>query len=232
MERKQDLIHRELHMSKTILFVGNEQRLIEQLTEVAQAHEHRLYTLTDAEHTITSEEDAVQAVQRIQTKLGPIGVFVWGAFYHSPIPFGQLSEADYQSYMHRAVHTPFYFSRACIKSMERQRFGRILFLTSIVATLGDPDFLFTAASGALNTLAKSIAREEARKGITANALALGCIEDSNDLNTSLVKRFYQHYYPYREIFTFAQLAQSIVHLIEDKTTTINGQILKLDGGTL
>lgn len=219
-------------MSDTILFVGNENQLIEQLAKQAQAQGYHLYALRNPERDILSEEDAIQAVQRIQAETGPIAFFIWGALYRSGVAFGELTNNEYQAYMHKAVHQAFYFSKACIKSMEKRRFGRILFLTSIAVVLGDEDFLFTLSSGSLNTLAKSIAREEARKGISANALALGCIDDWETTNTPLIQLFYKHYYPFRNHFTFEQLACVILNLVTDKTAAINGQIVKLDGGTL
>ncbi len=219
-------------MPKTVLFVGNESRLEAQVNQQFSTLGYSVYALLNREQELNSETAIAEAVQQVLSQAGQIDVFIWGGLYPSTIQFGELTLPEYQAYMRKAVDSAFYFSKACIKWMEKKRFGRMVFLTSVAATLGEADFLYTIASGCLNTLAKSIAREEARRGITANAIAIGRIEGWETTDKEITNRFYDHYYPFRENFTFAQLAQAMLHLITDDTNTINGQIIKLDGGTL
>lgn len=219
-------------MTKTVLFTGNESRLEQALRERFATLDYTLYTLPDIERECTSLEEVARVVQTLRDQTGQIDVFIWGNLYAGEISFGELTLPAYHAYMHKAVHSAFYLAQACIKHMERQRSGKLLFLTSIAGTLGDPEFLLTVASGCLNTLAKSIAREEARRGITANALALGRIEEWAATQQETINRFYEHYYPFRQDMSITQLAQAIIRMATDETQTINGQIVRLDGGTL
>jgi NAD(P)-dependent dehydrogenase (short-subunit alcohol dehydrogenase family) len=219
-------------MAKTVLFTGNESRLEQALRMQFAALDYTLYTLPATEFENASLTDVAHIVQELREQVGQIDVFLWGNLYAGDIPFGELDLSTYRAYMHKAVHSAFYLSQACIKHMERQRFGKLLFLTSIAGTLGDPEFLLTVASGCLNTFARSIAREEARRGITTNVLALGRIDEWAVTQQETINRFYEHYYPFRQDMSIIQLAQAIVRMATDQTNTINGQIVRLDGGTL
>jgi len=219
-------------MAKTALFVGTDERLERELRKQLGERGYTVSAFVNAEQELTSEELIARQVQKLYQQAGQIDLFIWGALYPGLTSLEELTLPAYQAYMHKAVHSAFYFSKACIKVMEKKRSGRILFLTNIAATLGELDVLFTVANGCLNTFVKSVAREEGRRGITANALMLGRIEDWEITHQPVIDSFYQHYYPFREEIDFFHLAQTIVHLTTEETSTLNGQLVKLDGGTL
>lgn len=217
-------------MSKTVLVVGNEPTLNEYLAPAYEAQGYRPYFLAAAE--AESEEAITAAVQKIENETGQIDVFIWAVINSSTARFGEVTPAYYKGYMQSSVHTAFHFTKACLRGMERRRYGRFLYLTSLLANLGDEDALAAVAAGCLNTFAKSVAREEARKGITANALALGLVNDWEALNKELVQKFYQHYFPYRRQFTFEDLARQVITLTTGEQDLLNGQVIRFDGGTL
>jgi enoyl-[acyl-carrier-protein] reductase (NADH) len=79
---------------------------------------------------------------------------------------------------------------------------------------------------------KSVAREEARRGITANAIAVGPVAGWSASETDVLRRFHEHYFPFKEPVHVAELAAAIVTLTTEPSGRINGQIVRFDGGTL
>jgi NAD(P)-dependent dehydrogenase (short-subunit alcohol dehydrogenase family) len=178
------------------------------------------------------EAAIARTVAEVEAGSGGVGAFVWASLLPSPDRFGTIEPAAYEAYMERAVHSAFFYARACVRAMERRRNGRLLFVTSTAATLGDPDLLYTLASGCLNTLAKSLAKEEARKGITANALSLGVVEGWAATALPTVAAFHEQYFPFRQPLRLVDVAHTVAELATDEASRVNGQIINMDGGTL
>jgi len=127
---------------------------------------------------------------------------------------------------------PFLVSKYVIPLMRENGFGRIIFMSSIVAQTGFVGTTAYAASKAgLLGLTKSLSKEVANKNITVNAIALGyfnagMINDvSEDMQENLIRQI-----PVGKLGPPDELAKLIDYLIDDSSSYLTGQTLNLNGG--
>ena len=144
----------------------------------------------------------------------------------------RLSEDDWDAVLDTNLKGAFLCTKAAIRPMLRQRSGRIVNMSSIVAITGNPGQAnYTAAKAGLIGFTKTIAREVASRGITVNALAPGFIETQmveaipEDLRKQILERI-----PLGQFGTPDDVARSVVFLASDDGAYITGQVIGIDGG--
>ena len=126
----------------------------------------------------------------------------------------------------------YFCTRAALPLMVRQRRGRIINMSSVVGVAGNPGQAnYAASKAALIGLTKSVAKEVARRNITANALAPGYIltgmveELSEDLKAQVLSRV-----PMNRLGVPEDIAGIVAFLCTDEASYITGQIIRIDGG--
>src|SRR5262249_22052712 len=126
----------------------------------------------------------------------------------------------------------FQVSRAVMASMVRQRFGRIVFVTSVVGQMGNPGQANYAASKAgLIGLTMSLARELASRSITVNAVAPGYIEtDMTRRLTPEQQAKLTAFIPLGRLGTPADVAETVAFLLSGAASWITGQVVGINGG--
>jgi 3-oxoacyl-[acyl-carrier protein] reductase len=88
----------------------------------------------------------------------------------------RMRDEDWHEIMAINLHATFYLTRAVLREMLRQRWGRIVNITSVVAEVGNPGQAnYIAAKAGVIGFTKAVAREVATRGITANAVSPGYI---------------------------------------------------------
>lgn len=128
----------------------------------------------------------------------------------------------------------FNFTKSTARVMMRQRYGRIINITSVVGIMGNAGQSSYAASKAgLVGLTKSTAKELALRGITVNAVAPGYIQTPMTENLSqAVKEGYLSSIPLGKAGTPQQVANLVLFLASDEADYITGQVIQIDGGLL
>lgn len=127
---------------------------------------------------------------------------------------------------------PFLVSKYVIPLMRENEFGRIIFMSSIVAQTGFVGTTAYAASKAgLLGLTKSLSKEVANKNITVNAIALGYFNAGmiNDVSSEMQDELISQI-PVGKLGPPKELAQLINYLIDDDSSYLTGQTLNLNGG--
>ena len=126
----------------------------------------------------------------------------------------------------------FLCTKAAIRPMLRQRSGRVVNMSSVVAITGNPGQAnYTAAKAGLIGFTKTVAREVASRGITVNAVAPGFISTRmvdaipEDLLPQIMERI-----PLARFGTPEDVAASVAFLASDDAAYITGQVLGVDGG--
>ena len=126
----------------------------------------------------------------------------------------------------------FNFIKACVRPMMKARYGRIVNIASIVGQEGNGGQAnYAASKGGLISLTKSVARELASRGITANAVSPGFIKTPmTDALPEAVKTHFVARIPLARMGEPADVARAALFLSSDESSYITGQVLNVNGG--
>ncbi|MFN3351901.1 3-oxoacyl-[acyl-carrier-protein] reductase [Pseudorhodoplanes sp.] len=180
-----------------------------------------------------SDKDQVEAlVPQAEEAMGKLDILVANAGITRDNLFVQLRDEDWDTVVNVNLTATFRLSRAAIKTMMRRRFGRIIGITSVVGVTGNPgQGNYTAAKAGMIGMMKSIGKEYARRGITANCVAPGFIATpmTDKLNEKQRDAILQMV-PSGRLGTPDDVAAAVVYLACDEAAYVTGQTLHVNGG--
>ena len=144
----------------------------------------------------------------------------------------RMKEEDWDAVLNINLKGIFNCTKSTLKNMMKQKYGRIVNVSSVVGVMGNAGQANYAASkaGAIG-FTKSIAKEVASRNITVNAVAPGFIE--TDMTAKLpekVKEEMSNSIPAKKFGLPADVAKAIIFLASDNASYITGQTLHIDGG--
>ncbi len=161
----------------------------------------------------------------------PVHVLVHCAGLHRDVPFAGMEPEDWRAVVDVNL-TGFYAAlRPLILPMMRGRWGRIVAISSLTAITGNRGQTnYAAAKGGLLALAKSLTREYASRGITANVVAPGLIATPE---TKALENFaaLRALCPTGRAGTPQEVAAVVGFLASDAASYVSGQLIAVDGGT-
>jgi 3-oxoacyl-[acyl-carrier protein] reductase len=144
----------------------------------------------------------------------------------------RMSEDDWDTVLSTNLRGAFSFTKAFSRAFIKQRSGRIINIASVIGLIGNAGQCnYAASKAALIGFTKSIARELASRGITANALAPGFIETDmtavidEKMREELVKKI-----PLNRLGKVEDIAEAALFLASPAAAYITGQVLTVDGG--
>jgi 3-oxoacyl-[acyl-carrier protein] reductase len=143
-----------------------------------------------------------------------------------------LKDEDWDRVLHVNLTSAFTLCRAAIRGMIKRRHGRIINITSISGIMGNPGQANYAASKAgMIGMTKSIAREVAPRGITANCIAPGFIKTAmtQALNEKQIEAI-QQVIPSQSFGAPSDIAAAAVYLASSEAGYMTGQTLHINGG--
>ena len=143
-----------------------------------------------------------------------------------------MKEEDFDKVINANLKGAFFCSKTACKLMMRQRYGRIINLSSVVGLHGNAGQSNYAASKAgLIGLTKSLAKEFAARGVTVNAVAPGFIDtDMTAAMSDAAKTAALGTVPAGRIGRAEEVAQAVAFLASEEAAYITGQVLCVDGG--
>src|SRR5215468_8417867 len=143
-----------------------------------------------------------------------------------------LADEDWDQVIAINLTATFRLARAAVRGMMRQRFGRIIAITSVVGITGNPgQGNYTATKAGMIGMIKSIAAEYAKRGVTANCIAPGLIATAmtDKLNDKQRETILARV-PAGRLGVGADVAPAAVFLASQEAAYITGQTLHVNGG--
>jgi 3-oxoacyl-[acyl-carrier protein] reductase len=144
----------------------------------------------------------------------------------------QLRDEDWDQVIAINLSATFRLTRAAVRGMMRRRFGRVIAITSVVGTTGNPGQAnYVAAKAGIAGMIKATAAEYAKRGVTANCVAPGFIvtpmtDKLNDKQRGVILSKV----PANRAGTPDEVAAAVVFLASNEAAYVTGQTLHVNGG--
>ncbi|MEZ5522252.1 MAG: 3-oxoacyl-ACP reductase FabG [Dokdonella sp.] len=202
---------------------------IERARDVAKAIEADGGTASAVAFDVADGAAARAAIEALLGD-GPISVVVNNAGIHDDAPMAGMSEAQWRRVIDVSLHGFFNVTQPLLMPMARQRYGRIVSVSSVAGVLGNRGQTnYAAAKAALHGASKSLAREMASRGITVNVVAPGMIAGSmlgDSFDAAMVKAIV----PAARVGRPEEVAALVCFLCGESAAYINGQVIGINGG--
>ncbi len=173
-----------------------------------------------------------EAAKGILESAGKVDILVNNAGVTRDNLLMRMSEEEWDTVLNTNLKGAFNFTKALTRSFIKQRSGRIINIASVIGLIGNAgQSNYAASKAALIGFTKSIARELAPRGITANAIAPGLIE--TDMTAALDEKTRGEILgdvPLGRFGSPDDIAHAAVFLAMEPTDYITGQVLTVDGG--
>jgi len=181
---------------------------------------------------VNDHEALAQAIDDVADEHGRLDILVNNAGMTRDNLLLRMSDEEFDQIIHVNLRATFVACRAAMKPMMRNKFGRIINISSVAGVIGNAGQAnYSAAKSGLIGFTKTIGREMAGKKITANVVAPGFIETAmtDDLPPS-VKDFAKKATPLARFGQPEEVASAIAYLASEDAGYITGQVLCVDGG--
>jgi len=183
---------------------------------------------------VANEDEIKAGVKAVIARFGKIDILVNNAGVTRDQLVMRMKRADWDEVLNTNLTAPFLLTQAVIGSMLKQRWGRIINITSIFGQIGQAGQANYASSKAgLIGLTMAVAREVASRNITVNAVAPGWIETAMtsvlpaELKENMVKNI-----PLGHAGSDLDVAHAVKFLASEEAGYITGEVLKVNGGIL
>jgi 3-oxoacyl-[acyl-carrier protein] reductase len=175
---------------------------------------------------------AAALVKQVQSELGGLDILVNNAGTTRDTLLMTMKEDDWDVVINTNLRSVYTVSKAAIRGMVRQKWGRIINITSVVGLSGQAGQANYAASKAgIVGFTKSLAREVASRNITVNAVAPGFIPTAlTDILTEEQKSAILANTPVGRMGTPEEVAWGVAFLATERAGFITGHVLSVDGG--
>ncbi len=206
----------------------NADQLAQLETEVKQAGFDCVTKCVD----ITKTAEFVPVLESLAEQFEGIGILVNNAGITRDGLILRMTDEDFDKVISVNLRAAFVATRTAVKSMLRNKWGRIISLSSVSGVIGNAGQAnYSASKAGLIGLTKTVAREFASKNITANCVAPGFITtEMTDKLPDIVKEGAKALIPMKRFGTVDDVAKTIAFLASDDAGYITGQVICIDGG--
>ena len=206
--------------------------IADQLTELETVVKEAGFSVITKCVDITDTPKFIETLESLAAEHGGIGILVNNAGITRDNLLLRMSDEDFDKVIDVNLRAAFVAARTAARSMVRNKFGRIISISSVSGVIGNAGQTnYSASKAGLIGMTKTIARELAKKNITANCVAPGFIE------TEMTKKLPQpvieavkQLIPLRRVGTVDDVAKAVAFFASDAAAYITGQVLPVDGG--
>ena len=182
-----------------------------------------------------SDSAAVDALpKQAEEAMGQLDILVNNAGVTKDNIFMRMKDEEWDDVIAINLTASFRLARACMRGMMKRRWGRIISITSVVGTMGNPGQANYAASKAgVTGMTKSIAQEVASRNITVNCIAPGFIATAmtdalNDAQQEKVNAMI----PMGRMGSSEEIAAAALYLASPEAAYVTGQTIHVNGGMI
>jgi len=204
----------------------------DQLKDLEQAAKQAGFEVVTRCVDITQTQKFTEVLESLASDYGGIGILVNNAGITKDNLLIRMTDEEFDKVLAVNLRAAFVGIRAAAKSMLRNKFGRIINISSVSGVMGNAGQAnYSSSKAGLIGLAKTTARELAKKNVTANCIAPGFID------TEMARKLAQpiidaavELIPMKRMGTVEEVAKAVAFLASDDAAYITGQVLCVDGG--
>jgi 3-oxoacyl-[acyl-carrier protein] reductase len=181
---------------------------------------------------VSDQSSVTDAVQAFTKELGSLDVLVNNAGITRDTLLMRMKEEDWDAVLNINLKGTFLCTKEAVKIMAKQRYGKIINISSVVAFIGNPGQAnYSASKAGLIGLTRTTAREYAPRGIRVNAIAPGFIKTAmTDVLPDNVKDEMMKAIPLGQFGTPEDVAQAAIFLSSPESDYLTGQVIHVNGG--
>lgn len=181
---------------------------------------------------VSNQENVIDAFKTVTSEFGSLDILINNAGITRDGILLRMKEEDWDAVLNINLKGSFLCSKEAIKVMSKQRFGKIISISSVVAFMGNPGQAnYSSSKAGLIGLTKTIAKEYASRGIRANAVAPGFIQTAmTDALSDEVKNEMKKAIPLSQFGTPEDVTNAVIFLASKEADYITGQVIHVNGG--
>jgi NAD(P)-dependent dehydrogenase (short-subunit alcohol dehydrogenase family) len=190
---------------------------------------------------IAKVETGAALVEAAEKQFGGVDILINNAGVFKPIPFGEVTEEQYDWFLNTILKGKFFMAQAAAKSMKKRGGGVIVNTGSMWALQAvgvTPSSVYSAANAGVHALARNLALELASDHIRINAVAPAVVETPvystflSDEDVSKVLPTFNAFHPLGRNGQPGDVAAAILFLASDEASWITGTTIPIDGGVM
>ncbi len=216
--------------AKLALCDVNEETLKETVYEIESIGSEAVYSLAN----VVSGKEVEEMVDKVIDKWGQVDVLINNAGITRDGLLLRMKEEDWDAVLSVNLKGTFNVTKSALKYMMKKRSGRIVNIASVIGVMGNAGQAnYAASKGGVIAFTKSVAKESASRGITANAIAPGFIKTKmTEVLSDDVKEKLTQLIPLKRLGEPRDVANACVFLASDMASYITGQVILVDGGMI
>ncbi len=181
---------------------------------------------------VSKAEDCERIVKKTLESFGKIDILVNNAGITRDNLIMRMSEDDFDAVINTNLKSVYLMSKAVARPMMKNRYGRIVNVSSVVGIMGNAGQVnYSASKAGVLGITKSLAREMATRNITVNAVAPGFIQtDMTEVLSDEAKNSIAGTIPAGKLGTAEDVAHAAAFFASDEARYVTGQVVCVDGG--